>query len=690
MSTNISPIHLLLSFHSDNEAEAIVSLLRNSGFAVRPTILHNEFELTQALEKQPADLLLVREHCEELSFEQVMSVLQLNNSKAPVVLLVDKFDSDTFFNGLSQGATNVAPFDHQALIVHLFRKEIHHSRCEQAARLAEQELQEAEQRCNLLLDSSKDPIAYIADGMHIYANSAYTELFGFEDADDLAGLPVLDLIGASHQAEFKKFLHDFPLQGKDDDEFPFTAVKEGGEEFEATLSLSKAVFDDEDCLQMVIHQGQYNPELEKQIEALSVKDFLTGLFHKHYFFEQLDKTLQAQVTSSLLYIELDNFDDIRHTIGIANSDTFLANVADWIKEKSPESAILSRLGEDIFAILMPELDLEQGKSFADSLCAELHAASFEVNQRALNTSCSIGIVQIDNASPQSYQDVIASANSNCMRARNKGGNSVSHSTMSMSKPETIVDQKIIEQLQDAWDQDRLHTYFQPIVNLHGELGHYYEVLLRIKDEHGDEISAEKFYPVAKQVGLSAQLDRWVIQHVCQKLKVEYDKGRNIHLFTMLSVDSLLDDSLIDYINEHLQINSLPANSVILQITDEDATTYLPAASKLANNIHALQGALCLSHFGLTSNSFRTLAEMNPSFVKIEPSLAKNLTKNNEAQENLHQIVDKVHSDGKMTIVPQIEDAATVATLWQYDVNYIQGYYLAEPGPTLDYEFQDEG
>ena len=54
-----------------------------------------------------------------------------------------------------------------------------------ARRTAEVALREAEKRCQLLLDSSVDAITYVHDGMHISANRAYLELFGYEDADEL-------------------------------------------------------------------------------------------------------------------------------------------------------------------------------------------------------------------------------------------------------------------------------------------------------------------------------------------------------------------------------------------------------------------------------------------------------------------------------------------------------------------------
>ena len=58
----------------------------------------------------------------------------------------------------------------------------------------------AEKRCQLLLDSSVDAIAYVHDGMHIYANRAYLELFGYDDVEDLEGMPMIDLIGGADQS----------------------------------------------------------------------------------------------------------------------------------------------------------------------------------------------------------------------------------------------------------------------------------------------------------------------------------------------------------------------------------------------------------------------------------------------------------------------------------------------------------
>ena len=53
------------------------------------------------------------------------------------------------------------------------------------------------------------PFAYVHDGMHVYANRTYLQLFGYDDHDELEGMPMIDLIAAQDQASFKDFLKHY-------------------------------------------------------------------------------------------------------------------------------------------------------------------------------------------------------------------------------------------------------------------------------------------------------------------------------------------------------------------------------------------------------------------------------------------------------------------------------------------------
>ena len=75
-------------------------------------------------------------------------------------------------------------------------------------------------------------------------------------------------------------------------------------------------------------------------------------------------------------------------------------------------------------------------------------------------------------------------------------------------------------------------------------------------------------------------------------------------------------------------------------------------------------------------------------MKIDGSFTEELQKKDDAKEEVKEMVKSLQSAGKLTIVPLVENASVLATLWQAGVNYIQGYYLQAPVPEMNYDFGD--
>jgi len=73
-------------------------------------------------------------------------------------------------------------------------------------------------------------------------------------------------------------------------------------------------------------------------------------------------------------------------------------------------------------------------------------------------------------------------------------------------------------------------------------------------------------------------------------------------------------------------------------------------------------------------------------VKLDGSYTDEIQKNDEARETVKEMIQSLQQQGKLTIVPFVENATVLATLWQSGVNYIQGYYLQEPTPDMSYDF----
>ena len=82
------------------------------------------------------------------------------------------------------------------------------------------------------------------------------------------------------------------------------------------------------------------------------------------------------------------------------------------------------------------------------------------------------------------------------------------------------------------------------------------------------------------------------------------------------------------------------------------------------------------------------ASWGVDYVKIDGSFTEEIQKNDEAKEQVKEMVQSLQTSGKLTIIPLVENASILATLWQAGVNYIQGYYLQAPVPEMNYDFGD--
>ena len=165
-----------------------------------------------------------------------------------------------------------------------------------AARLRHLEatLRETERRCDALIASSRDPIAYVHEGMHIRANDAYLEMFGFEGFDDIEGLSLLDLIAPQHVDDFKQLLKKLQ-QGRSRRRRARARARSASTaaSFAAVMEFTAATYEGESCLQIVFRQQTVDAELARKLDDLRQRDPVTGLFNRQHFMTELEAAVAA-------------------------------------------------------------------------------------------------------------------------------------------------------------------------------------------------------------------------------------------------------------------------------------------------------------------------------------------------------------------------------------------------------------
>lgn len=688
-------INLIVIDDSFDSEEIIISRLRTTGYTARSTRVEDDEDLLEALATQTPDLIIYFEGMELISLKQTIDCLQKDKKTASCrVITVNKNEQPDVVAAIRKGAvdaTNFENIDHLLLIIAREYQSLISAR--QIAKY-KKSYNESERRCTSLLDSSRDAIAYIHEGMHVYSNQSYLELFGIEESDDLEGLPILDMVKAESRDEFKGFLRNYTKNHEGIEKLDTNLQKPDGEEFSGEMEFSPAQIEGEPCVQIIIRkEDASSEELERQIKLLSQKDQLTGLFNRQHFIEQLESTIgdceKGKYTAALLEIQIDNFDEIKNSVGVIESDQYIVEVANVLNNAVGDDDILSRYSHDSFALIAVDYNNDNIEKYAADLQKAISELETKINDSNINTTCCIGIALIDSDSPE-YNDILARSEKALVTAVEKGANQ-----MHIYVPDKgeltrhEVDAKYKEQLTDALKNDKFILHYQPIVSLHGDTDERYEVFIRLEDKENDQlIMPQDFLPAAERIGMSIAIDRWVLYRTLQEFSEREKEGKHTRFFIKLSASSLKDDTLIDWLSYQIKEKQIPANTLNFEVKETVAVTNLKNTKTLSHKLKDLQCGFVLDDFGTGSNAFQLLDHIHVDYVRMEKSFMENLADNPQNQESIKILAEQAAELGKLTIAQHVPDASSLSLLWGMGVNFIQGYFLQEPAAIMEYDFTD--
>lgn len=686
---NANVIRPLILEESANEAEALASALRNAGYAIRYKHIEDAEDLQEALEGQSWDLLLAAQQIGDFPATQALSIIKKSGKDIPGIIFGGEYSEAIVTEIMKAGAVDFVTEEAQEHLLLVIEREVNNLRERREHRRCKSLYNESEKRNRVLLDSSRDPIAYIHEGMHIYANQSYQDIFGYDDIEELESVPIMDMISGDEQQSFKDVLRSISNDEPPEGTLEYQAVREDGEVFAATMEFSRASIDGEACTQVMIHRKSDNKALEKEIEQLRQQDLLTGLYNNQYFMDQVqvavDLANKTEQKSALLYIEPDNFKNIKETLGIAESDLVLSDIAKYIQQVVPEEGTyIARYAGTIFSILLIGPLQTQAGDIAEKLRSGLIDKIFEAEGKSVTTTVSIGLSTIAETTPDAKK-AISQTEAACGVAKDKGGNQVHIFSEEDALASLEADKRIVTLLQLALKNNRFVLQFQPIVSLHAEPGERYEVLVRLQDQDDSIIMPSDFLETAEQSGLMTEIDKWVIKRAAKAILDKRKIGKEIQFFIKLSADSLRDPGLLIWVSKLLQAARLHGDSLVFEISEQVALENIKAAKTFSKGLKQLHCHLAIDHAGKESEDLSYLKHLELKYLKIDGSHINNAA-SEESQEMIKKVAEAGIASNTLTIAEHVQDPACLAVLWQHGVNFIQGYYLQKPEDSLNYDF----
>lgn len=690
MAPKNETVRLLVLHESQDNAEQIINALKNTGMATRPELIAGEDELLDALKDGAWDIMLAGEITNGIPYDHALSQIRKQDKDIPVIVLMEKFDQEVVEEALQGGAADaVTATAHKHLVLVIKRElaNLHHRR---SRRKAEALLVDTEKRCQLLIDNSRDAIAYVHDGMHIYANSAYAELFGYENTDDMEGMPVIDLVAKEDLNRFKDFLRAYSKgEATTSEDLRFHGMKADGSKIDAMMQLSAATYDSEPCTQIIIRRDDgTNAALlaEKLKEATSV-DQLTGLPNRQRFEEEVaeavHKAHKDKSRYALFCLTIDNIPQISATHGLAGTDAVIKTLASMLVTQFGK-APLARFSDSAFTAIVPGLDPEQAQAKGEEICQQVHDQLIQIpGGKTQQTTLSIGVAMIGETAP-APEEMISRALGASEKVKLAKGNAVH--VFNPAEQASSSDSALMELLVDAIDNSKFKLLYQPLVDVEGGNGEFYEVFVRLPLPDGKLMTPDEFMPVAQKHQLGARLDRWVMLNAAKQLKEHTRNAPNTRMLVNLTAESLQDNTLPAWISKLSKAIDPQGSPIVLQFSENDVIAYLKAAGEQSEALTRAGCPVAISHFGMTLNPLNTLKHVNVSYIKLDRSFTQDLS-NEENMGSMKKITSELRGYDKKVIVSFVENAQTLSKLWTLGVQYLQGFFLQPPGETMHYESQ---
>jgi diguanylate cyclase (GGDEF)-like protein/PAS domain S-box-containing protein len=670
-------IKILFIESSLEEAEQIISLLRNTGIAVRPARATNDEQLQAAINELEPDIVMFDPAITTLRLRDVVQQLDAHGRDYSLLGLVNAMDNQTVADLFVQGARGVAARSQPKQLIAVLQREFDALQTRRQVRRLETSLRESERRCDALLDSSNDAIAYVHEGMHVRANQAYLDTFGYESFDDLLGLPVLDMIDAANADEFKALLRGHARQEKLPPQLALQAHRADGNHFDATVEFAPATFEGEPCLQIVFRRQLVDPAVLEQLQ----RDPVTGLFNRARMLGCVDDAVtdaaKGKKGQSLLLVEPDNWASTVTAIGLGKADELLAGFADRIRMLLGPDDVAGMLAEHTLGIVLDSRQDDAVKEWIGKLQHAISNEIFDAGARSITVTASIGGSLLGEKNANTEQ-LLNQASEALRTAQSLGGSQVElHDPAAREKADDERDRYWLDLLQQALANDGLVLYHQHIVSLQDAEGDYSEILLRMNGPQG-EVLPGFFMPIAEKHNLNGAIDRWVLDRVINLLQAREGQGQQTTFFVKLTAASLQDDSLLPWLEARLGKARFKQGHIVLEMTESKVMTLLRPAQEFVVGWKKLGGQFALEQFGSGLNSFQLLNHVDADYLKIDRSYMAELPQHPENQKKVAELCQQARELNRQTIAEWVEDATSTSLLFACGVDFVQGNFLQEP------------
>lgn len=403
-----------------------------------------------------------------------------------------------------------------------------------------------------------------------------------------------------------------------------------------------------------------------------ITDSLTNLYSR----DKLYKDLKEIENPSLILVDIDSFSTVNNAYGYSIGNKILKELASLLTQKVSTTSNIYRVDSDNFVLLFTNKEKNELLNIALNIKQFIKTHQFELKEIDLKLSINVSI----GISHYPYENLLHKCEIAVNAARKKQDNKIEFYSENLKVIKDINNNILwSKRLARAIIKEKVHAYYQPIIDCKTDKIVKYEALVRL--EYDDIIySPNHFLEAARSAGLLSEITKIVVEQACQKFKgTSYDFAINI------TDHDLMNSDFTDFMRDCCKKYGIDTSRVSIEILEEESISKNTQAQTTLKELKHLGFQLSVDDFGVEYSNFSQLKSLDVDYVKIDGNFIKDIHTNQNSLFVTQAILSYTKNIQVKTIAEYVHNKEIYDVIKKLGIDYAQGFYFSEPLPDIEHE-----
>lgn len=715
----LSETRLLIIDDNQIRYNQIIDLFQSKNHQVQAILLDD----LKSFEKQLNTSwdLIIFGRAYDIKIEQAITLIQASaDIDLPVLFLKpEDYQTNQYQSYIQKGIYDVVDLKYTDRFYISLIRALSYSRTLQAKKHLLNDLENAKNQAQALVEEQHKAIALIQEGIHTQANTEYLKLFGLKDEAEIIGLPLLDILKPKNIHDFKQRFKKISQGNFDLARFEIDTLNSDAKS-ENPLKIEFLPSDEEDCIQITIE----NNSTSQASQAHSFDSAKKGMNSVASSYQKIQYALinQPAKSNALVLFSFAACPENILTPPWKTAIQYLEGFKNFIQEQT--NSTVYQIDMLLYAVILQA----ESETILESRIHGLHALEkpqlLEIDSHTYPLNIKIGYsnIQQNNFTEANFEDVLEQAYDHRLAKKE----SVSDQQLTATLQDTKIELSLVEQKLDAEPLQLQSDPIEPTAKSQLEntlvekqeqiketpAAHIFktsailgqiaqsleksEIQLKYQQLYDKQDSNLNTYEVSSgfifenqwkkvsnlidlddDIELSIKLDRWILVEACKQLHNFITQYPEAKLIVNLNRHVLFHDKQFpELISKLLTIvGSRQSHPLILQFDEEDIAKNIIESHKQIGVLRDHGAEISIRRFGSSISSEAILKQLDVSLLTLDEKFTQQM--NSEASMTQFQhTLEKYHTIKPIEfLLKNLNDMNSFANAWNVDVRYLQGEYF---------------